>query len=151
MSIMLIPIMNNNAHLKSQKDCGKYVRYGLEAGFRLEKNALKVDSPEAAGDYGTFLENKGFSKITPNTLQPYSPMAGDIMVYNRTLHHQWGHIQMFNGTNWVSDFVQKSSILMDMFYQTKIYEIIFARYIPDWQMNMEQATLSLRLQEGIGI
>lgn len=40
--------------------------------------------------------------------QPYFPKAGDIMVFNKTINHASGHIQMFNGTNWVSDFVQQT-------------------------------------------
>ncbi len=34
------------------------------------------------------------------------PMAGDIVVMQNTGTHVHGHIQMYNGEGWVSDFVQ---------------------------------------------
>jgi len=55
-----------------------------------------------------FSISKEFSKIGENTLQFYSPMKGDIMVFGNTSNHIHGHIQMYNGSNWVSDFVQRT-------------------------------------------
>lgn len=38
----------------------------------------------------------------------YQPEKGDIVVFNRTPNHFWGHIAMYDGKQWVSDFKQKS-------------------------------------------
>jgi hypothetical protein len=55
-----------------------------------------------------FSISKGFSKIGENTFKSYTPMKGDIMVFGNTSNHIHGHIQMYNGSNWISDFVQRT-------------------------------------------
>ena len=46
----------------------------------------------------------GFTKIS-NDMQP---QVGDVVVYNRTSNRPHGHIQIFDGRDWVSDFRQNS-------------------------------------------
>ena len=53
-------------------------------------------------DSNGILEDVGFKKIDPNT----SPIPGDIEVFGRTNGIKHGHIQVFNGDHWVSDFHQ---------------------------------------------
>ena len=38
----------------------------------------------------------------------YRPQKGDIVVIENSKEHFWGHIAMYNGNTWVSDFVQRS-------------------------------------------
>jgi hypothetical protein len=55
----------------------------------------------SAKDYGESLEMCDFAII-----EPVSPIAGDIVVIQPASARGHGHMAMFNGTNWVSDFKQ---------------------------------------------
>lgn len=92
-----------SAHTKSQGRCARYVREAIEAG------GLKIPLPRPtfAKDYGPVLSKLGFSKIPAVA---YSPLRGDIVVLAAPSGQVAGHIQMFNGTKWVSDFVQGTDI-----------------------------------------
>lgn len=41
-------------------------------------------------------------------LENYKPLKGDIVVIENSKEHFWGHIAMYNGTQWISDFKQKN-------------------------------------------
>lgn len=58
-----------------------------------------------AGDYGPFLLRHGAQVVSRES---WEPKAGDIAVFDRTPDHPAGHIQVFDGQHWVSDFVQHS-------------------------------------------
>lgn len=103
-----VETLNKNAHATSQQQCGRYVRLALEDGGINTSNALNNLELTHAYKYDKFLSNQGFSKIGQNTLNSYSPLKGDIIVFKNTSNHLSGHIQMFNGSNWVSDFVQQT-------------------------------------------
>jgi len=80
--------------------CAKYVRLALEDG------GMKTDGrPVSAKDYGPFLLKKGFKEISGGNDKP-----GDIVVFEGfkgpKSNHPDGHIQMYNGNDWVSDFIQ---------------------------------------------
>ena len=99
--------MTERAMCSSIGRCGEYQRLGLNDGginTRVAFNNLELDH---AYKYETFLSKKGFSNLG-HTMQSYTPKAGDIMVFGRTSNHLSGHVQMFNGTNWVSDFIQQT-------------------------------------------
>ena len=51
----------------------------------------------------------------------YSPKTGDIVVIERSKKHIWGHIAIFNGKIWVSDFKQRSMNVYKRKYPYKIY------------------------------
>ena len=38
----------------------------------------------------------------------YIPKKGDIIVIEKSENHIWGHIAMYNGKQWISDFKQKN-------------------------------------------
>jgi hypothetical protein len=59
-----------------------------------------------AKDYGRVLEKYGFKPLDPTPGSTYSPMKGDIVVMQQTNQSKNGHIAIYNGTNWVSDFKQ---------------------------------------------
>lgn len=42
-----------------------------------------------------------------NIADNYIPQKGDIIVINKTKKHFWGHIAMYTGKQWISDFKQK--------------------------------------------
>lgn len=92
-----------NAHAESQGKCARYVREAIEKGGA----TIPLPRPTYAKDYGPVLSKLGFSRI-PNA--GYAPQRGDIVVIQPTKGRTEGHIQMFNGTIWVSDFRQKADI-----------------------------------------
>ena len=85
---------------RSSGYCARYVRKALQsAGYEFTPNP----SAYQYASRGT-LSQAGFTKIS-NDMQP---QVGDVVVYNRTSSRPHGHIQIFDGTDWVSDFRQKS-------------------------------------------
>ena len=46
-----------------------------------------------------------FKKVSLDT---YKPQKGDIVVIENSEEHFWGHIAMYNGKQWISDFKQKN-------------------------------------------
>ena len=90
----------SKANSKSVGLCAKYVANALEhVGFKFNRQP-------SAYMYHTngILSNLGFNSIAGG-----SPKKGDIYVEDKTQTHQDGHIAIYDGSNWVSDFVQKSS------------------------------------------
>ena len=78
--------------------CAKYVRWALESG------GMNTDGrPRSAKDYGPFLLKKGFKEVPRG-----DDKIGDIAVIESFTNNPHGHIEMFNGENWVSDFVQRT-------------------------------------------
>lgn len=91
------------AHDSSIKRCALYVRRALQAaGYKITPQAsayMYANGPLTAA---------GFQKISKNN---YNPQVGDIIVFNRTPKNVHGHIQIFNGNQWVSDFKQPSMMV----------------------------------------
>lgn len=86
------------AHGRSQGLCARYVRKALQAAgysFTPQPSAYMYA-------HGT-LARAGFTKISNNN---YRPQVGDIVVFNRSSKNPHGHIQIYNGSNWISDFRQ---------------------------------------------
>lgn len=80
--------------------CARYVRKALQsAGYEFTPNP-------SAYQYATrgTLEKAGFSKISNDM----PTQVGDVIVYDRSSKRPHGHIQIFDGTNWISDFRQNS-------------------------------------------
>lgn len=84
---------------KGKGECAKYVRIAIQAG-----GIDTSDHPIYAKNYGPYLIRWGFKEI-PCT--DYIPKTGDIRVWqNYPGGNIAGHIDMFNGTGWVSDFFE---------------------------------------------
>lgn len=84
---------------RSSGYCARYVRKALQsAGYEFTPNP-------SAYQYATrgTLAQAGFTKISNDT--PHQ--VGDVIVYDRSSRRPHGHIQIFDGTDWVSDFRQK--------------------------------------------
>ena len=79
--------------------CAKHVRIALEAA-----GVNSAGHPVSAKDYGPFLKTVGFAVVTET---PYVPQTADIAVIQGTSKSVHGHIAGYDGTHWVSDFVQK--------------------------------------------
>lgn len=97
----------NNVGPKSVGRCARYVRSMLEAGGMNTEGR-----PVSAYQYAGYLPKKGFKHIaslsTKSEQAAWSnsnALPGDIAVM---AHGQHGHICMFTGKQWVSDFVQNN-------------------------------------------
>lgn len=98
-----------NLGTRSTGSCAKYVRsYLMAAGYPLS------GWPVAAADYINYLPKYGFTQV-PGKASQISPEVGDISITQRFGNHKYGHIAIWNGSNWVSDFKQNSvSIYRDV-------------------------------------
>ncbi len=97
--------IDKRADKKSIGYCARYVRWGLESGGINTSNR-----PNYACKYGPFLLRKGFNQINITDPNDYTPIKGDIVVFDTypgQPKYPAGHIQMYNGEKWVSDFVQR--------------------------------------------
>jgi hypothetical protein len=94
--------MDAHALTRSSHHCAMYVRQGMEAsGINTGDRPRSGD----AGDYGSFLLRHGAQTVP---LDSYAPQVGDVVVFDKTSQHPYGHIEMYDGHKWVSDFVQNS-------------------------------------------
>lgn len=84
----------------SSHTCAKSVRQYINAG-----GLQTPGHPVAAQDYAEYLPKIGFTKIASveSDDQSFRPKEGDIAVMS---HGKYGHICMWDGDNWVSDFRQ---------------------------------------------
>lgn len=98
-------IATQKANAKSTGYCARYVANALQgAGYKFARQAsafMYASGPLASAGF-TKIQNKGQYQI------------GDVMVYGAHggsggggIH---GHIQIYNGKNWVSDFIQRSVV-----------------------------------------
>lgn len=102
-----------------ESKCARYVKKALIAGGVSVKNS----EIESAKNYGPWLIENNF-KVVDNATTVSSggvftisgQQTGDVVVIQATPHHVHGHMAMFNGTHWVSDFVQEKG-----FYPAQIY------------------------------
>ena len=91
--------LNKSAQPTSVGRCARYTREAIEAGGILLTRTL------FAKDYGPSLEAAGFKKVTEPITGDY--VAGDVVVIEGFAGSAEGHMAMFNGQAWVSDFVQR--------------------------------------------
>lgn len=141
---------DKDASLKSLRDnkkpgpaapfqCAKFVNRALrDGGVHLAQVKFRYpgDGPSAC-DYGEALEQAGFEVFYDNTeddlqCRAYHPIAGDIAVFmpiaaevinGLTISlHKHGHIQMYDGKAWISDFEQSG------FFVGKDYRIKWGRF-----------------------
>lgn len=93
-----VAYLRSEAKPQSIRKCATYVRKAIEAGG-VETNGR----PESAKDYDSYLPSIGFRKLDAQT---YKPRVGDIIVHEAQDGHKDGHIAMYDGNVWISDFVQ---------------------------------------------
>ncbi|WP_323870132.1 N-acetylmuramidase family protein [Xenorhabdus szentirmaii] len=114
-----INTLNKRAKPKSQSDCAKFTRIAIESG------GVKIEIPPprpgngaaSAKDYGPSLEDVGFVAVYRYSGNPAEladvfsipgQQAGDVVVIQSKEGSPHGHMAMFNGTHWVSDFKQSN-------------------------------------------
>jgi len=91
--------LNSHAHGKSTGNCATYTKNAMAAGGI---PYFKCDAYACAA----LMESKGFKVISDNK-QLSSYLPGDIAIFDNNSAHAFGHMQMYNGKQWVSDFRQK--------------------------------------------
>ena len=79
--------------------CARFVREALEAA-----GADTTAHPVDAKDWGPTLLHAGFTAVTD---VPYVAQQADVVVIQPTSKNPHGHIAGFDGTSWISDFVQR--------------------------------------------
>ena len=101
--------IQSNALSKSNNECAKYVRLAIEAG------GLKSNTqPRNALNYFGILKELGFTELKTTTY-----IKGDIVVFDGLSGHIYGHIAMWTGTEWISDFKQNSIIVNNAYKDGK--------------------------------
>lgn len=111
--------LNSHAHRESKRKCARYVANAIDAG------GLTVDRKDAFM-LGESLIKIGFIALDAS---PAEAMPGDVVVFDRIpLSHPFGHTAMYDGTQWVSDFVQPHFYVSDAYRRYNKYK--FYRYQP---------------------
>lgn len=92
---------NGWAGKRSKGRCARAIRLAINAGHIATPN-----NPVSAADYKGYLPKLGFVAVDT---EGYTPKVGDIAVFPANLQtgHADGHIEMFTGDGWQSDFVQE--------------------------------------------
>lgn len=88
--------LSSHASATSLGKCAQYVRQAIEAG------GVTLVRTESAKDYGSSLTRVGFRVVTTTIYQ-----KGDVVIIQGFTGHPHGHMQMFDGVRWISDFTQK--------------------------------------------
>jgi hypothetical protein len=90
--------LKENSMARSKTCCAWWVMRAMQEG-----GLPAVILPAWAYEY--YLPVLGFQEIEAG--KGYKPEKGDIYVYQRAGTSMWGHIAMWTGAQWMSDFKQK--------------------------------------------
>jgi hypothetical protein len=108
-----IEYLESNARGKPTGWCARHVRQALEAnGIKVEKPKLRPGKDAAqARDYGPKLVDAGFKPVLSDTKPAISPdpgklRKGDVTVIQSTSRNEAGHMAMYDGYQWISDYKQ---------------------------------------------
>ncbi len=97
-----------HAQIHSTNNCAMYVRKAIEAG------GITISRTNSAKDYGYSLRQAGFVEVNDGG----APRAGDVVVIQAIPGHPHGHMAMYDGSHWVSDFVQNYGFYPGSAYRT---------------------------------
>jgi len=101
----------SHAASSSTGSCALYVRKALAAGGLTSFN---TNHPASAYQYGPYLTGAGFSQVASGTYSPSIEgtisglQAGDVVVFQPVSGHKDGHIAIYTGSQWVSDYRQST-------------------------------------------
>ena len=106
----------NHAQPSTVGLCAGYVADALEAG------GFKFVRQVSAYQYRTnkILTGMGYKEIQ----KPSSFKKGDITVTDKNSYHEHGHMAMWSGSNWISDFIQISEYV----YRANQPPVYYFRY-----------------------
>ena len=94
-----VAYLESNLYSNSHGECAKHVRLAILAG------GVKIyPNPVPAKDYDPYLVKHGFAEISQEN---YTPQKGDVAVIQPYPGGKpYGHMTMYSGTIWLSDFAQ---------------------------------------------
>ena len=92
--------LDTHASSHSLGRCAEYTRTAIEHG------GLLVQRHTSAKDYGNSLELDGFVEVGTHNDHDYK--KGDVAIIQPIPGHPHGHMAMFDGHQWVSDFKQRT-------------------------------------------
>ena len=107
----------NNAESRSVGLCGLYVRKAIIAG------GIPLYLGGDAWSYKYLLPIIGFKRIDKNE----KLTIGDIVVFQPIGGRKFGHIAIWNGEQWISDFKQRSIIVHKDYTKEQCEFVIFRR------------------------
>jgi len=84
--------------------CARAVRRAIGAGGR------DVANTNDAQDYGPKLVQAGYTQLDADARKTYTPQKGDVIIYPAWRTHTTGHMEMYDGKHWVSDFMQQGPV-----------------------------------------
>lgn len=92
-----------HAKSKSSGYCARFVANALEyAGIKFQRQ------PSAYMYHSNGILKKAGFGLVSTSMSGYSPQPGDVCVIGRFNNHKHGHICIYDGRNWISDFVQRN-------------------------------------------
>lgn len=92
-----------HAKSKSSGYCARFVANALQyAGIKFQRQ------PSAYMYHSNGILKKAGFGLVSTSLSGYSPQPGDVCVVGRFNNHKHGHICIYDGRNWISDFVQRN-------------------------------------------
>lgn len=105
--------------------CALYVRLALAAGGL---TTFDTSHPGYAYQYGPYLTKAGFTSVLSGTYKsgmgtPAGVQKGDVVVFQPVTGHTAGHIAIFDGSSWVSDYRQVRMSSNDADYNGGSYAI----------------------------
>lgn len=99
--------VSSHAAATSTGHCAKFVRLAIERG------GIVLDRTRDAKDYGQSLISAGFYEVSAAP-----PQKGDVVVIQPITNHPSGHMAMFDGQIWISDFKQYHGFYASQEYRT---------------------------------
>lgn len=92
-----------HAKSKSSGYCARFVANALEyAGIKFQRQ------PSAYMYHSNGILKKAGFGLVSTSMSGYSPQPGDVCVVGRFNNHKHGHICIYDGKNWISDFIQRN-------------------------------------------
>lgn len=106
-----VKYLDSHAQPKSISRCAHYTANAITmpAG-----GGQPMGRTESAKNFGPHLEAAGFKQVTDGTLQ-----KGDVAVIQSIPGHPHGHMAMYDGKQWVSDFKQRTMYPGDAYRSAK--------------------------------
>lgn len=103
-----VAYLDAHAQKNSLGRCAEYVRKAVEAG------GVHLVRHTSAKDYGSSLEAVGFEAVDGTSYQ-----AGDVAIIQPIPGHPHGHMTMYDGKLWISDFKQLHGLYPGASYRTQ--------------------------------
>lgn len=131
-----ISFVNSHAESRSHGKCAAYVRKATEAGgVSITIPPPRIGNSASACDYGPSFVAVEFRPVftyagtaSINTFVIPGQQPGDVVIIQPITGHPHGHIAIFNGSNWISDFVQQVSFYPGQSYRNVKPSFVMYRY-----------------------